>query len=100
MGFAAPIRAILILLLLVTLVFAAGASECAACNLSGDCCQPDGSCAQMQATNVAPVQQTAQATPILPDLCSQPAPRVFALSPEPIAALEPHVSLLNLALRI
>jgi hypothetical protein len=77
MGFVAPVRAFLSILVLAAVVFAAAAGECAACGFpqgarvdSGDCCKSDGSCdmalgmagcIKSHSTSPAVVEQAAQA---------------------------------------
>jgi hypothetical protein len=94
MGFAAPIRASLGVLLLAMLMFGAATSECTACNYCVDCCD------KAQLTSTTPAQQPIQASPVLPDFLSVPALQTVAPVSETVGILQPHIQVFSSALRI
>jgi len=76
MGFAAPVRAFLSMLLLAAVVCTTAAGECNACGIaqgarvdSGECCQPDGSCDM--ASSMPGCMKSNAATPALVEPVAQ-----------------------------
>jgi hypothetical protein len=118
MGFTAPFRTFLSMLLLAAVVFAAATGECAACGFSQgarmdtrECCQPDGSCDM--ASNMAGCMKSHATRPaVLEQAARLPQASVAGvklavtihtspvISPDAAAGPRAHIPLINLALLI